>query len=328
MRVPFVVMSGSVEEVLSESSWQGKMMKKIIERVLVITSLLLTACMVTACHDETESQAIEDTSPKIKATPNMDLSRFSVRTRLPLRAGEIADPNSDFVKKWTGKSMPVKLNEHLVLAVPEEYREFWRPPYPREENYSDPAVFNALPTNTFFSVFMHMPDMSGFTLQNFELTKDGVSFDDSLIRVIGVNANEDRAIPRIPDSVADFPPTAFKRLSSGDYPRIDLLHYEEKYGLRCYGLPPETEMKLVTKDNKRYCYGLKDKQSGEYILLQTTSPLYEENSPFNNMEAHYFSPQYGGVTMWWVASMKHFSQWKEIDSGIWERFREWNIVKN
>lgn len=43
------------------------------------------------------------------------------------------------------------------------------------------------------------------------------------------------------------------------------------------------------------------------------------------MKATYFIPRYGGIELTWVAQMKHFPHWREIDQQIWRFIEQWSI---
>ena len=51
--------------------------------------------------------------------------RPQLTSELRLKPGQVLDPNSDFAKTWTGKSIYRKLANGMVFEIPAQYMPFW-----------------------------------------------------------------------------------------------------------------------------------------------------------------------------------------------------------
>ena len=233
----------------------------------------------------------------------------------PLKPGQTLDPESMYAKTWPGKPALVKLKDNLILAIPPQHHEFWahrdsftgrdlsfRPPYPVEKlPYADLAGFT-----------MHMPDFGGFTPDNYLIGFDKNRVEVAFIAPASMNAKE-------PDAPGRHPPNAFKRISTGPYRSIDTEKFQDKYGLRCYA--------PIKKESDGYlCYGRRESEIEEYILLDIMLEPYEPHHIFPMMTTKYFSVKYGGVDIAWRSHMNNWPRWKEIDAQIWKYIDAWNIA--
>ena len=86
-------------------------------------------------------------------------------------------------------------------------------------------------------------------------------------------------------------------------------------------------MKLDKESDEQYCYGRRDSDIEEYILLSVTVPPYKFSTQFPLMTTEYFSPKYGGLGVAWRTHMDNFPRWREIDAQIWKYIDDWNIAK-
>ena len=233
----------------------------------------------------------------------------------PLSDGQTLDPESLYAKTWPGQPALVKLKDNLILSIPPQFHQFWahrdhitgkdlsiRPPFPvKDLHYAKSAGFT-----------MHMPDFEGYRPDNY-LNE----FDENRVLVAYISPENMSAIE--PDAPGAYPPNMFKRISTGQYRSFDPDKYEEKFGLRCYNQMPRD-------DDRQNCYGRRDSEIEEYILLKIYTPPYAPGTVFPLMSAKYFTPRYGGVEIAWRAHMKNFPHWREIDAQIWKYIDAWNIA--
>ena len=233
----------------------------------------------------------------------------------PLKPGQVLDPDSQYAKEWPGKPSLVKLKDNLILAIPPQHHQFWtqrhwltridtsfRPPYPLAKlPYAESAGFT-----------MHMPDFMGYTPDNYLM-----DFDENVVMVNYISPEPMNAME--PGAPGAYPPNMFPRISTGPYRRFDPDKFEEKYGLRCYAQQPGD-------GDRQDCYGKRDSDLDEYILLKVMIPPYEQSSLFPMMSAKYFSPRYGGVEIAWSSHMRNWPRWREIDAQIWKYIAAWNIA--
>jgi hypothetical protein len=108
-------------------------------------------------------------------------------------------------------------------------------------------------------------------------------------------------------------------VSIGPFRAFDSDKFEERYGLRCYE-------KLDPTSDTQYCYGKRESDLDEYLLLDVAFPPYRSWIRFPNMQAKYFSPKYGGLEIVWRTHMNNFPHWREIDAQIWKYIAAWNIA--
>lgn len=233
----------------------------------------------------------------------------------PLKPGQVLDPNSMYAKTWPGKPTLVKLKDHLIFAIPPQHSKFWaqrhwltgrdlvpRPPTPVEK----------LPYADLTGFVMHMPDFGGYTPENY--LKD---FDENRVEVVNISpAPMDYMEPGAPGS---YPPNQFGRISKGQFRAFDPEKYEEKFGLRCYA-------QKEGDGDRQICYGKRDSDLDEYLILDIMIPPYEKHHVFPMMTTKYFSPRHGGIEIAWRSHMNNFPRWREIDAQIWKYIDAWNIA--
>jgi hypothetical protein len=234
----------------------------------------------------------------------------------PLKPGQVLDPDSLYAKRWPGKPALVKLNDELVLAIPPQFHQFWTQYHwltGRDRAFRPPTPIEKLPYARGAGFTMHMPDFSGYTPDNYL-----IEFNKKVVDVVWLSAESmDQIKPGAPGT---YPPNMFDRVSTGPYRAFDPEKYEEKYGLRCYKDRDQ-------ESDEQYCYGRRDSNIEEYILLRITVPPYKRTTQFPLMTTMNFSPKYGGLELGWRTHMDNFPHWREIDAQIWKYIDEWNIVK-
>jgi hypothetical protein len=200
-----------------------------------------------------------------------------------------------------------RISPSLIIKVPAAYSPYWDKP---EQIRSWPADMSKFPIQMFAFNF-YMPDFKGYTKNNYDKNFDDEAVNVVSIRFVGMGAEQ-------PDAPGFYPPNVFKRIVESPNPRFNLEKYENKFGLRCY----ET---INNEDIGNECYGLRDSINNEFILLKMKMPPYESWVKSPQMQANYFTPQYGGLEIIWRTHVKHFSRWQEIDSQIWKFMADWNI---
>lgn len=225
----------------------------------------------------------------------------------PLKAGQVLDKNTEYGKWWTGQPAQFRWPNGMVFQIPPMYQQFWEQRDMVTRAPADPAK---IPIVKSIGFEFFMPDFSGYTPDNHQndFREDRVNV--IYVRSVGMGQEQ-------PGAVGRYPPNMYQRMTTS-IAGLDASKYAEKYGLRCFNLPP-----LHT--DKRTCYGLRDAALGEYILLDITVPPYEDWIKYPHMQAEYFSPKYGGVEILWRAHMKNFARWQDIDSQIWKFIEAWNI---
>lgn len=225
----------------------------------------------------------------------------------PLKPGQVLDKDTEYGKKWPGKPALFKLSDTMLLQIPPTYQKFWEQ---GDKVTRPPADLSKLPSGGLIGFHFFMPDFSGFTPDNYESEFHEDRVDVIWVKPVGMGQEQ-------PGATGSYPPNMYQRMTTGTA-KLDPDKYEEKYGLRCFSpRPHDLDM--------RTCYGLRDATTGEYILLRISVPPYEDWIKYPNMQAEYFSPQYGGVEILWRANMKHFARWQDIDSQIWKFIEAWNI---
>jgi hypothetical protein len=220
-----------------------------------------------------------------------------------------------YAKTWPGKPSLVKLKDNLVLAIPPQHHQFWTQRHwitGIDTSFRPPMALDKLPYAQSAGFTMHMPDFGGYTPDNY--LKD---FDENRVEIVYIMpAPMSYMEPGAPGS---YPPNVFPRTSTGPFRSFDPDNYEEKFGLRCYeNLDPTIET--------QYCYGRRDSDLEEYLLLDVAFPPYRSWVRFPNMQTKYFSPKYGGLEIVWRTHMNNFPRWREIDAQIWKYIAAWNIA--
>lgn len=233
----------------------------------------------------------------------------------PLKPGQVLDPDSLYAKAWSGKPTLIKLKDNLVLQVPPQFHQFWAQRHwltGRDMVSRPPMPLDKIPTSPLAGFVMHLPDFEGYTPDNYER-----DFDENRVQIVHIAPAPMSYMES--DASGSYPPNQFKRASTGQYRFFDPDKYEEKYGLRCF------EKRDPTSETQ-YCYGKRDSDFDEYLLLDVMFPPYDSWVQYPQMQTKYFSPKYGGLEIIWRSNMKNFPRWREIDAQIWKYIDAWNIA--
>lgn len=255
--------------------------------------IALTALVLCACHSETtaENQMLE----------------------IPKKQGQVLDPDSVFVKTWPGKPALYKLKEDLVLAIPPQFQGFWGQRHwitGFDLANRPPKAIADLPYERSAAFAMHMPNFDGFTIENYQ-----IEFDEDLVTVLDIQPSPMSAME--PGASGSYPPNQIVRVAQSKSVNMD--KYEDKHGLRCYD-------DINDPNNSKTCYGRRDSDIEEYLILRFVTPRYESWIRYPIMQTNYFSPKYGGLVVSWRAHVKHLPRWREIDAQIWKYIAQWNIA--
>lgn len=200
-----------------------------------------------------------------------------------------------------------KISETLILHPPAEYGQFWNKQALYPVLPKDLSVFPIIKETAFQ---FHMPNFTGHTAES--ISRD---FDTSRVDVIQISGASMDALKL--GAPGAYPPNSFSRISNV---LINPKKYEEKFGLHCYERLPPREL------DQQMCYGKRDSDIDEYILIQAWIPPYDDVIRFPTMSTHYFSPKYGGIEIAWRTHMDNFSKWKEIDAQVWKFLDAWNVA--
>ncbi|PZO15403.1 MAG: hypothetical protein DCE87_08570 [Betaproteobacteria bacterium] len=232
----------------------------------------------------------------------------------PLKPGQVLDPDSMYAKTWPGRPALVKLKDNLILAIPPQHHRFWAHRHwltGRDTSFRPPMELDKLPYAKLAGFTMHLPDFEGYTPDNYR--KD---FDENRVEIAYISpAPMSYMEPGAPGS---YPPNSLGRRIQ--YKLInDPSRYEEKFGLRCYE-------QQERDGDRQICYGKRDSDFDEYLILDIMVPPYEKHHIFPMMTTKYFSPKYGGLEIVWRSHMNNFPRWREIDAQIWKYIDAWNIA--
>jgi hypothetical protein len=201
-----------------------------------------------------------------------------------------------------GVSAPLKITDQLTLAIPLQYeRTAIEPGEPRLRAFLTQQSDRAEARFDFF-----LPAFSGYTLENYRNENDPDKVGVAYLHA----ANPHEADP---DSPGEYPPNMLKRALAESLNPNDHL---DQYGLRCYrGREPSARLT---------CYGRRN-AAGEYLMLSTLEPPYPADS-FPQLQARYFSRNYGGVRIAWRTPVRNLPRWRQIDAQIWTFIEAWKIA--
>lgn len=200
-----------------------------------------------------------------------------------------------------------KLSDSLILHPPAEYGQFWDKP---EKYPALPKDLSAFPTIKETAFRFYMSNFTGHTVKNF-----GKDFDTNRVDVIQVSGASMDALK--PGASGAYPPNSLSRFAET---LVNLEKFEEKHGLRCYQRFSPREL------DPQLCYGKRDSDIDEYIIIFASTPPYENWITFPTLQTHYFSPKYGGIKIAWRTHMNNFAKWREIDAQIWKFLDAWNVA--
>lgn len=178
-----------------------------------------------------------------------------------------------------------------------------------------PTPLKNIPQMPLVGFQMFFPDFGGYTPDNYQ-----DQFDEDIVNVVEVVPTS------LDEAEMDVPglhiPNVLKRLRDDPRPLISA-SYEEKFGLRCHEILRVPE----GVGRKQYCFGQRDIDNDEYLLLEIVVPPFEYWMKSPQMQAKYFSKKYGGIQIAWRTHVKHLKDWHRIDQQIWTYIDAWNIAK-
>lgn len=205
-----------------------------------------------------------------------------------------------------GISVPIKITDSLVLAIPLKYLRYeWincrRSPAEIEKRRA------SLPLNAGAGFDFFLPDFSGYTMERFR-----EPFGNDQVHVAYV----------VSARVVGFRPPDAAKLESDQFKNelrvlADTGKYRDMYGLRCY------EGKILK--NRMFCYSARSGEEHRGILLSVDVPPYAPGvNPL--MRVNYFSKSYGQIAVSWWSDAKNLPHWCEIDSRLWQFMAAWNVA--
>jgi hypothetical protein len=195
----------------------------------------------------------------------------------------------------------LKITDTLVLAIPLQYQ---RSAIERAQGPRSPFPGIGGRTEAHFDFFL--PDLSGYTLQNYRR-----DFDPNKVEVLYLHAGDPHEAD--PGAPGEYPPNMLARALKD---QLDPHGYEDMYGLRCY------RGRVLT--GRLTCYGARDARAHEDILLYVPASSGPAADSFPMIKANYFSRRYGGVRIAWRAAAQNLPQWRAIDAQIWTFIGAWN----
>ena len=214
-----------------------------------------------------------------------------------------APPPPPPLTEWPqGVTPPLKITDQLILEIPLQYERGAINPdrRPMRAFISQQSDMNEAGFDFF------LPAFSGYTLQNYQSDTD-----PNKVEVVYLHAGDPHEGE--PDAPGLYPPNMLKRaLTDSLNPR----DFKDQYGLRCYR-SREPSARLT-------CHGRRD-AAGEDIMLTTVEPPYAPDQ-FPQVQARYFSKQYGGVRIFWRTHVGNLPRWREIDAQIWKFIGSWQMT--
>ncbi len=233
-------------------------------------------------------------------------SRPPVQIAREQLALSVESAETEFYDWWTDRPAVFKITDRVIVAIPPQFQEFW---YQRDLVDRMPIKLENLDQikgEIRFNMFL--PDFHGFTPENYRTTFHQDKVD---IYLMFPYPNEGE-----PGAPGYHTPNVMQRMTETPYSSIDQYRFEDVHGLRCFA----KQHNLMDQ----YCLGQRRSDPDEWLLLDTIPKPYPVPNPL--MTAHYYSSQFGGLRVRWMAHMKHFPRWKDIDQQIWKNLEAWNIA--
>ena len=204
-----------------------------------------------------------------------------------------------------GRSAPLKITDALVLAIPLQYQ---RSAIERAQGPRSPFPGIGGRTEAHFDFFL--PDLSGYTLQNYRS-----DFDPNKVEVVYLHAGDPHEAD--PGAPGEYPPNMLARALKD---QLDPHGYQDMYGLRCY------RGRVLT--GRLTCYGARAARAHEDILLYVPVGSGGSENTYPMLKANYFSARYGGVRIAWRTHVKNLPRWHDIDTQIWKFIDAWNVPQS
>jgi hypothetical protein len=153
-----------------------------------------------------------------------DANTNSAGLPLPLDSkGQPIQPKTPYEQWLTDKPAYFNLSDHLQLAIPPQYQEFWLQKNIVPRRLED--MKEKVPSGGAIAFHFFMPDFSGFTFENHAdvFHPDRVNV---LIEAVGLGMEQ-------PGAVGGYPKNMYARVLSGAT-SINLASKENHFGLECY----------------------------------------------------------------------------------------------
>jgi hypothetical protein len=229
---------------------------------------------------------------------------------LPLnQESNATEQSSEFYREWPqGRPALYRLSNQMVFAIPPQYGRFW---IQRNRVMRAPADPKTIPEVESIAFQFFLPNFSGYTAKNYMH-----EFDSDQVEVIGIEPADPAQMQ--PDAPGYYPPNMLKRMLAA---HLFEDHVRNLYGLRCY-----EPIGSAGKPRKLTCYGRRDEQTQEDVMLDVYIPPFDEATAFPIMQARYFADRYGGLIVVWRTHAKNFPRWREIDERIWQFIAEWSAA--
>jgi len=218
------------------------------------------------------------------------------------RAPPPAPPPPPQLTEWpSGVTPPLKITNELILQIPLQYQRGAINPdrRPMRAFISQQSDMNEAGFDFF------LPNFSGYTLQNYRSDTD-----PNKVEVVYLHAADPHEAE--PDAPGLYPPNMLKRALADSLNPKD---FKDQFGLRCY--------RSREPSSRLTCFGRRD-AAGEEIALTTAEPPYAADQ-FPQLQARYFSKQYGGVRIYWRTHVDNLPRWREIDAQIWKFIGAWQV---
>jgi hypothetical protein len=233
---------------------------------------------------------------------------------VPIRPGEVLDPNSEYVKKWPGKARLAKKNDSLILAIPPNHGWFWIWPEDvrRERTNLQSVDLNKLELTAFEGIWFILPNMDGFRSEHIT--------DEKMARKNSVLINYLGAEPMTtmePGAAGSYPPNVIeRRKKDSEGPSKEFYKPVTKYEMNCI-------QKIEAKGDKyMFCFG-SDVEGNAFFLQTAVEPYSQEDF----VRVNYSTPKYGGLELSYMYDINYLKDWKLIDAKIWQYIDSWNVVK-
>jgi len=215
-----------------------------------------------------------------------------------------APPPAPPLTAWpAGRTEPLRITDSLVLQIPLQYERS-----AIEDGRAPRSPFPGVAGRTEARFDFFLPDLSGYTLQNYRNQRD-----ENKVEVVYLHAgNSHEADPGAP---GEYPPNMLKRMLQD---QLDPRSARDMYALKCYA------GRVLT--DRLACYGVRDARTHEDILLYVPVATQPAPDDFPVIKANYFSRRYGGVRIAWRTHARNLPRWHEIDAQIWKFIEAWRLA--
>ena len=299
------------------------------DRLWGMVLCLFAALTLCACEPNKPAAQKTPSGPTFAEVHNMAqlpapfTRRPQLTSELRLKPGQVLDPNSEFAKTWTGKSIYRKLPNGLVFEIPAQYGWFWQSQDKKLKHRFAAQRLDDLVEEPDVGFAFFMPDFVGWTPD----TANGILNPNDPDWVAGIRIEYRGLGEELPDAPGFYPPNVEARMkkyvAEGSSKVFGKVH-----GLTCYTslTRPYNQPGVVETGDRKSCIGVG--AYGHPVFLKIHLPPFNKDSwlPYPSMFAYYYTPEYGGLYITWRVSPKHLAHWKEIDAFVWRALKEWTIV--